>query len=557
MIRVGKLTVKAKSFIIDGYNFKINISESDWNSMSEKQQGAVLKIIDEFSQSPEFKALFDYFKTENIRNIVLHFDGYIYDSWGNRIDSFPTDRFETKNDFGRASYEGVSRDDNTNIVAGTDVHISINPKANQSSSTFAETFIHELYHPYVKGIDDLDEHAVEQKAQKSYNEIFKNKTSGILEGDELAFAATQTVIGSFNADVIAGGVGHDTLSGKEGADHIDGGDGNDHIIGGDGMDVLTTGSGEDYLSGGLDADRFIVTSTNVRAIVREESGVDTIDTGMTYAGATFSRVGNSLFIQQDGRTIQVNGQWISPGNRVEKFNFTDGSYAASVIEARADPGSGSICYVNGRPVICSGGFGTPVVLDLDGDGLDMIEKRDSRVDMDVDGDGVAERIGWVGGDDGLLVLDRNGDGRVNGYGEISFLGDYAGAGSDLEGLFGFDSNEDGFLSAADDRFADFMIWRDLNGNGRSSKSELFTLEELGIERINLEKLTISRLDPDLKANQVLATTEFFRTDGSRGLVGDMALFAGDCGCSKARVPELDYMFRAEGLIDGFAAMQFA
>lgn len=398
---------------------------------------------------------------------------------------------------------------------------------------------------------------MKSKVERAFGEIFKNKTSGLLENDELGYAATQTVIGSFNGDMIAGGVGHDTLSGKEGADIIDGGDGDDFVIGGDGMDVLTSGSGQDFLSGGLDADRFVVSAGNVRAVIREESGVDTIDTGMSYAGATFSRVGNSLFIQENGRTIQVNGQWTTPANRVEKFNFTDGSYAASVIEARADPGSSTTCYVNGRPVICSGGFGTPVVLDLDGDGLDMIEKRDSRVDMDVDGDGVAERIGWVGGDDGLLVLDRNRDGRVNGYEEISFLGDYAGAGSDLEGLYAYDSDADGFLSAADDRFGDFLIWRDLNGNGKSSKSELFTLEELGIEKINLEKLTLSLLDPDLKANQTLATTEFFRTDGTRGLVGDMALFAGDCGCSKARPSEFSYLRSSDLLLDAFAVAQIA
>ena len=125
------------------------------------------------------------------------------------------------------------------------------------------------------------------------------------------------------------------------------------------------------------------------------------------------------------------------------------------------------------------------------------------------------------------------------------------------GLYGFDSDGDGFLGAADQGFGDFRIWRDLNGNGKSSKSELFTLEELGIERINLEKLTLSQLDPGLKANQILATTEFFRADGTRGLVGDMALFAGDCGCSKPRPGAQDFLPRAEVPLDGIAVTQIA
>jgi len=557
MVRVGSLTVKGKSFEIKGYTFKLIISEADWNDLSPEQQGAVVKIVTEYAQSPELKQLFDYFESHDVRNIVLHFDGEKYDASGAWLGSFPTDPSNSADDLGFVRYYREKDTDDTDISPNTDIHISLNPQLIRSVTKFADTFMHELYHPYVAGINGFDDPIVSEKARRSFDDIFKNKTSGILENDELAYAATQTVIGSFNADTIAAGTGHDTLSGKEGADIIDGGDGNDFVIGGDGMDVLTSGSGRDYLSGGLDADRFVISSTNVRAIVREDGGVDTIDTGMSYAGATFERVGNSLFIQQNGRTIQVNGQWTTPGNRVEKFNFTDGSYAASVIEARADPGSGSLCYVNGKPVICFGGFGTPVVLDLDGDGLELIERRESRAAMDVDGDGVAERIGWVGGDDGLLVLDRNGDGRVNGYEEISFLGDYAGAGSDLEGLFGFDSDGDGFLSAADDRFGDFMIWRDLNGNGKSSQSELFTLEELGIEKINLEKLALSQLDPDLKANQVLATTEFFRTDGTRGLVGDMALFAGDCGCSKPRPPGLGSLLIAELTPDGFVVAQVA
>jgi hypothetical protein len=173
-----------------------------------------------------------------------------------------------------------------------------------------------------------------------------------------------------------------------------------------------------------------------------------------------------------------------------------------------------------------------VVLDLDGDGIELIEIQNSKARFDINGDGERERIGWVGADDGILALDRNGNGRIDDFSEISFLQDFLGAGSDLEGLFAYDSNHDGFLTAADDRFSDFLVWRDTNGNGHSEKKELFTLAELAIVSINLERRNIDPLDVNDARNQILATSSFTTVDGRSFAVGDVALFSdiGDCNC---------------------------
>lgn len=48
----------------------------------------------------------------------------------------------------------------------------------------------------------------------------------------------------------------------------------------------------------------------------------------------------------------------------------------------------------------------PVVLDLDGDGIDIIGRDNSNAEFDVDGDGFDERTAWVGPGDGLLVLNN-------------------------------------------------------------------------------------------------------------------------------------------------------
>lgn len=175
----------------------------------------------------------------------------------------------------------------------------------------------------------------------------------------------------------------------------------------------------------------------------------------------------------------------------------------------------------------------PVVLDLDGNGINLIDVSQSRARFDVDNDGHWERTGWVGVGDGVLAIDRNGNGRIDDFSEISFLGDFLGAGSDLEGLLAYDNDGDGFLTHADNRFSEFLVWSDSNGNGHSERNELSTLDQLGIVRIGLERQNIRSLDADAETNQVLALSSFETVDGRSHLVGDVALFReiDGCGCA--------------------------
>jgi hypothetical protein len=136
-----------------------------------------------------------------------------------------------------------------------------------------------------------------------------------------------------------------------------------------------------------------------------------------------------------------------------------------------------------------------------------------------------ERVGWVGGDDGILALDRNGNGRIDDFSEISFRADFLGAGTDLEGLYAYDTDHDGFLTAADARFSEFVVWRDVNANGHSERREMFSLEDLGIVSISRERSDVAPLDRNAGANQVVATSSFTTADGALHRLGDVALFA--------------------------------
>ncbi|MBI4963245.1 MAG: hypothetical protein HY913_08210 [Desulfomonile tiedjei] len=54
----------------------------------------------------------------------------------------------------------------------------------------------------------------------------------------------------------------------------------------------------------------------------------------------------------------------------------------------------------------------PLVLDLNGDGIKTTHVSAGTY-FDQDANGFAERTGWVSPEDGLLVLDQNGDGMIN------------------------------------------------------------------------------------------------------------------------------------------------
>jgi hypothetical protein len=167
----------------------------------------------------------------------------------------------------------------------------------------------------------------------------------------------------------------------------------------------------------------------------------------------------------------------------------------------------------------------PIVLDLGGDGADLISVEGSQIVIKPDNNAPMYQMGWVDGDDGILALDRDGDGAITKMSEISFVKDFAGAKTDLEGLKGFDSNKDGKFDASDARFGEFKVWRDVNQNGRGHKKELQTLAEAGITSINLT-LTATGFDTkDTRDNVILNTANFTWADGTTGIANDVALGA--------------------------------
>ncbi|WP_234385165.1 calcium-binding protein, partial [Paracidovorax avenae] len=169
----------------------------------------------------------------------------------------------------------------------------------------------------------------------------------------------------------------------------------------------------------------------------------------------------------------------------------------------------------------------PLVLDLDGDGIEAIGIDPARpILFDHDGDGTRNATGWIKGDDGIVVLDRNGNGLIDSGRELfgdQTLREGAQAGQGMfyangyEALAGQDGNGDGVIDAADTAYGQLRIWKDVNQDGISQAGELHTLSDLGIARLNVKG---QRSSIDLgHGNTQPWSGSFTRMDGSQGMSG--------------------------------------
>ena len=130
----------------------------------------------------------------------------------------------------------------------------------------------------------------------------------------------------------------------------------------------------------------------------------------------------------------------------------------------------------------------PLVLDLLGDGFKPTS-LDKGVHFDLDGNGFAERVNWIQGDDALLALDKNGDGVINDGNEL--FGDRYRLSNGKLARFGFealmeqDTNGDNVIDDKDANYSRLQVWQDVNQNGISEKEELRSLSQAGVAAIQL------------------------------------------------------------------------
>ncbi|OOR89859.1 calcium-binding protein [Moraxella bovis] len=166
----------------------------------------------------------------------------------------------------------------------------------------------------------------------------------------------------------------------------------------------------------------------------------------------------------------------------------------------------------------------PLTLDLNGNGIIDVIGTDGYKGalFDHDGDGIATATSWVSGADGLLVLDRNGDGVINSgrelFGDSTLLSNGSTARHGYEALAEFDDNGDGVINADDEIFSRLKVWQDKNGDGISTQDEMTELDKLGIDNLSL---TYRDVNKALGKGVTVAQQGTYTKDGAKYMMADL------------------------------------
>ena len=350
-------------------------------------------------------------------------------------------------------------------------------------------------------------------------------------------AGNDIITGGIGNDTLIGGAGSDTLNGGAGIDTVDysylttgftlslasiaaqtlatgdadtlsnfenvtGGTGNDVLIGTTADNVLNGGAGNDTLTGGL--------------------GNDTLTGGLGTDTAVFAGVSTTYSVSTLNGVVRV----------VDNAPTVDGNDGTDIIS-----GIEQLLFKNSVTV----GVTSPIILDLDGNGVTTVAAADSKALYDLDGDGLADDTSWIGNTEGFLFLDRDGNGTVSNAKEFSFIDDVPGATSDLAGLKAFDSNKDGRLSSADARFAEFRVWRDADGDGAVDTGEVLSLASAGVASINLTGTAVNATT-QLGEVAVLNRGSYTRTNGATMQFIDASLTYFSTALNPSELAERSYSF---------------
>ena len=165
---------------------------------------------------------------------------------------------------------------------------------------------------------------------------------------------------------------------------------------------------------------------------------------------------------------------------------------------------------------------SPIILDLDGDGIETRSLQDG-IFFDHDGNHFAENTGWVSADDGLLVIDKDGNGKIDSgnelFGNNTVLSNGSLAANGYEALQELDTNGDGTLNSRDEAWQQLQVWQDRNGNARVDDGELMSLSEAGIAAIDTDYKNSTWVDKQGNAHKQIG--EVIYLDGSEGQSADV------------------------------------
>ena len=259
-------------------------------------------------------------------------------------------------------------------------------------------------------------------------------------------------------------------------------------------------------SGAVDTDGSERTRIAVKAVNWANNDMKIVD-GDTGAVSWAVADGSGHVWIDPNDKIQVNAEWGMGGATFSSIEYKFGREEVD--------GAGRVLHAAYPTDYLKASASTPLVLDLNGDGVQTVGLEHG-VSFDLNADGKKEQTGWTDGKDGLLVLDRNGNGQVdNGmelFGNATKLGDGSTAKDGFVALADLDSNGDGVISADDALFGQLQVWVDRNQDGLTQEGELLGLGEVGVVSFQLDA---QQTDVVQNGNLIGLTSSYTKADGSR------------------------------------------
>lgn len=158
----------------------------------------------------------------------------------------------------------------------------------------------------------------------------------------------------------------------------------------------------------------------------------------------------------------------------------------------------------------------PIVLDLDGNGIHASGLKDGQL-FDIHADGKLDLTSFILGDDGLLSIDRNRNGRIDDGSAL--FGNQLGASNGFEELRKLDDNKDGIVDSQDQALDSLSLLTSM-GN-RPGELQLTTLAQAGVAALRLAYQSEEEiLSPGASIAQ---KGSYVKKDGSQGLAADLLL----------------------------------
>ena len=351
-----------------------------------------------------------------------------------------------------------------------------------------------------------------------------------------------SLLGDSDSNQLIGGAGDDQLEGGAAHDVLYGGADNDDLYsdGDSSSDLLIGGTGSDVFSFGADG--------YGHDLIRDNGGTITIG-GLTLSGSAQSHSGhwelstggelftmykyiNELRIYNNdipsdritiegffkttsgafGFTLQNATHPATPHTKTEyipPFHPSDDNPLAPppAVTPGTDASTIADRFGDGQNLT------SPLILDLGDDGFDIKGIDEVGVYFNLDADEPLEDTGWIGPDDGFLVIDNNSNGIVD---DISELCGDANTGG-FEALTLLDSNTDGYITSADSQWSSLRVWKDSDQDGETDGGELQTLSYHGITSINLSYTEVEQWEKDNKITE----DGFFTMGGQQKKIVDI------------------------------------